>query len=282
MKLFLPLLILPLLLYWSCEEENDDSEISFTFSDEFVKHRVIGRTTTYHQDNVIWEDDYEWDGLNSISFRTENGGERDTLVYLTYNEYGYVLLQRSPLNSAWNAGGSYCITERFDGWKELSTSCFYGPEEAVIYGTDTMFTWTWEWDGLTSTGTFGTNAYNQYGRLVGYYDETIGEWVYHTLSEDGRRMLIYRGVAMCNGERFIVEEAIWNWEGNEVEVLNQVDFDENCNVIGYSSKSHRVFDEYYNEISYVYYANYSDGNWETLSTRTAEYDYDSPFTPLTP
>ena len=261
------LLILPLLLWVACEDsdEGESGDYIFTeFSDVFVMNSTL-RIISF-SDSSRREIESEWDGLNEIRFEV-NDGVRDTIGLFIYNEYGIIIKQEY-------SNGYSIINEYFDGWKLISSI-------SIDEMGDTTFLYNeWESDGLTVTNPYARYRYNEYGSVVANYHEEYGDWINHTLSDDGRRLLIYRDVQFCNGDYLITESpSIWN--DNKNETLRSPIFDDDCNISTFSTKWIMVFDEYYHIISWKTYFRVGD-EWIHDNTMIQEFDYDNPFQQIYP
>ena len=93
-------------------------------------------------------------------------------------------------------------------------------------------------------------------------------------------MLVIKWLDQCNGNQIELDNEIWKWNGNKVEILSSLSLDDNCNIIRYTNKYIFIYDEFYNVVSSTWYY-WDNDDWVLLKVETWEYDYNSPFTPIT-
>ena len=191
---YIVLLLFPL---FSCDDTKlIDVERLNTFEgyhNHFMQQRLSKITITDHISGNYEEMNWEWESwLNATVFRTTNGS-RDLYKQLLYNEYGYLMREKEY----WD--GSFCQQNLFDAWKVLSNVC-------VDNGDTLIQDYNWGVDRLTVIGPNGRKRYNDYGLVVGIYDEILSSWVNNDISENGRRYLTERDILDCNGKRIIIEK----------------------------------------------------------------------------
>ena len=251
MKRFLPLLILPLLLWVGCEEETED----FTFIEEWVECKRLTSELNY-EDNESWGENDEY--VHNWSGNTEEILRNGELSYThVYNEYGKIIRSLYP-------SGSEYHYEIFDKWKTLS-------EIRIDASGDTSYVNHWEWDGLTvdinrdlfwdDLPPFPLRKYffNEFGGLLEAYNIENDSIVWHRVWEyedDGRRKKSRTTDGVLHIE--------YQWNGNS---RTQIYYDDGQ----LSHKDESTLNEYYRAIQSKWY-DYIDGSWQLQWTWNNEYD----------
>lgn len=189
MKKLIPSIIL--LISFSCDENKSE----FTFNSEWKLLRNKRITTKYTQDSRVTYIDYVWDGNNATLFNQEG----DTLHKITYNDYGFVLVDIS-YESAPSEGNFPRIKEEYtyiDNWKMKSA------KSTMIHNGEVNWEYTFMWNGLTQTHThtytYGGEEvtveanYNDFGKTLSSKtttQENTATQLYNYMG-DGRRELNY-------------------------------------------------------------------------------------------
>ena len=261
MKRFLPLLILPLLIWIACDDtDNDTNDNSdYSFVNEWVECKQLSITTN-HVDGSQYGATIVWDGNSSMGYDNE-GTLTETS---TYNEYGFQLLHTAvSLGWVWN----YTI---IDKWKLSETV-------TVDENGDTLGFCTYTWDGLTQyQDCHEANhhnfvaTHNEYGMPLEFYviNSNSGESYNHqfwTYEDDGRR----EKSSTINefGVTHLIRET--TWDGNKYETIYY-----NYN----STESGIIFakvvgeiNEYYKDVMRDFYS-YENGNWNLNTNDVFEYE----------
>ena len=263
---YIVLLLFPL---FSCDDTKlIDVERLNTFEgyhNHFMQQRLSKITITDHISGNYEEMNWEWESwLNATVFRTTNGS-RDLYKQLLYNEYGYLMCEKEY----WD--GSFCQQNLFDAWKVLSNVC-------VDNGDTLIQDYNWGVDRLTVIGPNGRKRYNDYGLVVGIYDEILSSWVNNDISENGRRYLTERDILDCNGKRIIIEKNKWTWENDVAVILGDPVLSDSCQVLGYLTKKETRFDRFYHVLEVGdYQRNDQNSEWVHQKQTTTNYDYSHPF-----
>ena len=256
MKRFLPLLILPLLLWVACEQETED----FTFIEEWVECKRL-TTEFIYEDIESWGENDEY--VHNWSGYTEEILKNGELSYThVYNEYGKIIRSLYP-------SGSEPHYDIFDKWKTLS-------EIRIDASGDTSYVNHWEWDSLTvdinrdllwdDLPPFPLRKYhfNEFGRLLEAYNIENDSIVWHRVWEyedDGRR------VKSRTPDGELTYEAHWDNDSREIIYYNGGQFR--------SYKYESTLNEYYRDIQTKYY-DYHDGYYTVTLVWTENSEYECP------
>ena len=205
------LLIIPLLIWVACEDEDNESdnlEDDFQFVNEWVECKKISTTEFSEDGQVLNENIINWNG-NICTYSTG--------AIEHYNEYG-LPTKFIPSDSSYIYNRNY-----IDKWKLISE---YGIDE----NGDTNNVIDFEWNGLTCTWTDNNNnddltynyteVYNEFGKLLSReMISNLGEYSYSEIEymEDQRRELILKTTYTIGGE--LETQIEWIWNGNQCTLI---------------------------------------------------------------
>ncbi len=249
------LLIIPLLIWVSCEDDNNESinpetaENDYAFVNEWVECKRISTTELLEDGQVLDENIINWNG---------NIATYSTGAIEHYNEYGFVT-RHIPPDSSFSFIWNY-----IDKWKFISQ--YYLDEN----GDTTSALDNIEWNGLVrkiygyEKSDSSTVVYNEFGRILSheFRSQVVEEYSYteYEYMEDQRRELFSRRASSYGGELFIQTESIWDGNVCSRKVYN--------NDGTLAAQYEITYNEYYQTISRIRY----DGNGNFVYSSTYEYE----------
>lgn len=251
------LLILPLLIFISCEEIkdlifSDDGEDDF-FNNEWVECKILSIKDIDADGNITRDILHDWSGNSEVFYYNA-----EAQIYFEFNDYGIMTYRESYYN------GRKSYYEIFDKWKLLTHT-------STDSLGDTLSYIEFSWDGLTSESSgfnsdndliIRTNKYNIYGRLLEQFSTNTNSGdisSVYTLEykEDGRRLDNYQ---------YSNSSCEVTWSGNSFEALYYNDGQ-------LQSKSIGEINEYYQETWSDWYE-YINDSWVFMFT--TEYEMTCP------
>jgi len=239
------LLILPLVFWLGCEEEEEEF-----FVDAWVECKNVSVKITDAEGNIIQDIYNDWSEKSTVFY---DFGE--AMKYLEFNDYGILTYSERYYN------GRKDYYEIFDKWKVL-----------ISTGTDslgdTLSYVEFSWDELTQESSsinsnndliICTVKYNEYGKQLDTYctNTNSGDILWrqtHEFLEDGRRL---------DNNQVNNWHTEYEWDINSFEALQFYDGQLRYKLVG-------EINEYYKETWLDVYE-YIDDSWVLSSTSESEW-----------
>ena len=259
------LLILPLLIWLGCEDENDFEGFNEAWVEckqtylNWSQESLQTEFSDYSYQSSTFE--YQWDGLE-VSVNGTDG----TQSTQRFNEYGMMIESVHPQD---NGETLVILNEYLDKWKLIKT--------LTISGVDTLGNQEYSWDGLFQSSFYdntekirNTSLYNEYGRILENvsFDEDgdITQNIHYTYDE-GWKLILSEWYGSSN-EPVLVEEA--QWEDN-VQTFIRIDDD-------WKTEVDIIYNYYWKMTEYklkMYRLN-DNNEWIHNSSNNVNYEYECP------